>query len=427
MNTNLELTNAQTVNTVKAGKKYNFDQYDLVENKGSNMQDIYIVVSHLKNDNPFTGEIIKNGMWKDLNFLETKKYLDYLIKNNLLLRELPDINNALFEYYNEQNNFNFYYYDGTKEPKKILDLRTLEYEFESLYGTKNATKAFQKEFVDIMSENLRAAEYQRKQPFIEGEFELWINPTIEQLQEYNEVQNLDPSDNLENFIGYEHIIHNETLNVLQKELEEKGYLILNKSEIIETLKDDFKDFSEDDMSFEEWIEPVKLDELQGTGEYVIDGDLSFQPIKIETLIDERYGQGLNIDEKNLGDYFGNIIITKKGIEQTVRIDSYKLSFYSFLDIVDYLSVEVLDSFDTAHSKITNQNVEVDKPFVEICIMNNEYYVNTDAFVTEKDILDYVNNLFEIEGVDFEAKFFDRATMMRDKMYSADRSDDYKER
>lgn len=406
MNTNLELTNAQTVNTVKAGKKYNFDQYDLVENKGSNMQDIYIVVSHLKNDNPFTGEIIKNGMWKDLNFLETKKYLDYLIKNNLLLRELPDINNALFEYYNEQNNFNFYYYDGTKEPKKILDLRTLEYEFESLYGTKNATKAFQKEFVDIMSENLRAAEYQRKQPFIEGEFELWINPTIEQLQEYNEMQNLDPSDNLENFIGYEHIIEQEITSALQKELKDQGYFIFSGDELLETLKEDYKKYNILDMSFHEWAKPVDFSHLEKHKKYVVDGEISFKPIDFRSLIDNQYGLTQKMNPDLIPIYIKHLKFTKKGLQYNDLVNDNNISLYHFNDLNDYLSIEEFESFDVAHEKISNQNVELSDPFIEVSLKSREYYRNTKSFTTYSDLFNYINGIFDDEKMDLEIKYID---------------------
>lgn len=427
----------ETIQGTYDGVKVDFDRYNFLE-KTLSTKETSIVISYVEGDEePLTGDQIAYGSWYDLDITDIQPYLDYLIENNLLKRDLPFSTiglvkptfEELADYYNDHPDFNFYFYDGTEEPKNITDLKSLHYEAEHLHGSTDTTAEFREWFIENMIGRERAAEYQRSQPFIETEHELWINPTLNQLQEYNEMKGLDLEDNLEDFKGYDHIIHIETLNVLQKELEDKGYLILNKTEIIETLKDDYEEFNEEDMLFEEWIKPVKLDELQVASKYIIDGDLSFQPIKIEPIIDERYKHGLNIDEKEVKNYFNNIIITKKGIEHTTMIDSDKVSFYSFSDISDYLAIEEFESHDTAHSKISNQNVDVDKPFIEISMVNNEYYVNANTFIIEKDILDYVNNIFEVQGIDFEAKSFDRLTMMKEKMYVRDRniSDNCRER
>lgn len=421
MNTNLKHDSTESVKGTYDGVEVDFDRYNFVERTLST-KETSIVISYIEGDEePIRGEQVAYGSQYDLDLHDMHPYLDYLIENNLFKREIPEYElvpyKASFievaDYFNKRDDFNFYFYDGTDKPKKITDLNTLQFDAEYLHGTTDVTNEFREIFIEQMLQNKRAAEYQREQPFIDSEHELWINPTLKQLQEYNEMENLNPEDYLEGFKGYDHVIQNETLSLLEKELPDKEYLILKGVEILETLKEDFEVFNLDEISLEEWAKPVILHELIKESKYVVNGEISFKPINIETLLDERYGQSLPIDTKEIDIYLDNLMFTRKGIEQSELIDMNHISFYTFHDITDYLSLEEFESFNKAHEKITTQGVEVADSFIEIGIGNNEYYKNNSDFKTEKDILDYVNEIFDKEGIDIEAKTFDRLAILKE--------------
>lgn len=349
----------------------------------------------------------------------------------------------LAEYYNNHPDFNFYYYDGTEPPKRIEDLSTLKYEITSLHGVKDGTDEFRESFIDIMMDRKRATVYQREQPIVQAEFELWINPTIDQLHDYNEMEGLDFKENLETFKGYSGLIQDEIKLILQRELLDQDYLLLTKSEIIQSLLEDYIDYVDDDEKpetieeieerlfknveikpllnnnpyvFEKWIEPVNLNDLEDNKKYIVNSEISFKPIEFDqTFIDERYGQqNIEVSPSDMERYLKHIFITDKGIEYTEKSESNSVSFYSFDDLNDYLSIEELESFNAAHEKIAQHVYDVSLPFIEVAVGDKEYYKSTSELKTERDILDYVNSVFSKEGLNLEAKTFDRHSIWKEK-------------
>lgn len=99
-----------------------------------------------------------------------------------------------------------YYYDGFSEPKKINNVDELTIESNYL-GDK--TDEFMEEYnIEVNQSSLE--ELQENQFF--AKYNIWVNPTKEQLQEFNKSLLLDENEYLQNFEGYEKLYKDRQVN-----------------------------------------------------------------------------------------------------------------------------------------------------------------------------------------------------------------------
>lgn len=99
-----------------------------------------------------------------------------------------------------------YYYDGFSEPKKITNVDEITIESNYL-GDK--TDEFMEEYnIEVNQSSLE--ELQENQFF--ATYNIWVNPTKEQLQEFNKSLLLDENEHLQNFKGYEKLYKDRQVN-----------------------------------------------------------------------------------------------------------------------------------------------------------------------------------------------------------------------
>lgn len=188
--------------------------------------------------------------------------------------------------------------------------------------------------------------------------------------------------------------------ITKRELEKKGLLVFTGKEIIETLKEDYELFNQDkQMTFETWLEPVVLNELELDKKYIIDGDISFTPFLLdENFVEKKQG----IKKEEISDYLSNVVT----IDNELNLERDNVfSFYIFDDIEDYMSIETIEGFDAAHKKLDNHEVDVTEPFLELACGSHELYINTEELNNEKEMLNFLNRSFEKAHVDSIAIYF----------------------
>ena len=151
----------------------------------------------------------------------------------------------------------------------------------------------------------------------------------------------------------------------------ESLLTLTGKEIIQTLKEDYNEFEIDDTMFEEWVSPVDLSVLEDDKEYFIDGEISFKPILVEEL-----GLNNSVSSDNIASYFSNVIMT----------NNQHLSYYIFSDIEEYINIEEIESIERAFTKLTDKDINIDEPFVELLVGQYEFYINIVDLNTESKIL-----------------------------------------
>ena len=160
----------------------------------------------------------------------------------------------------------------------------------------------------------------------------------------------------------------------------ESLLTLTGKEIIQTLKEDYNEFKIDDTMFEEWVSPVDLSVLEDDKEYFIDGEISFKPIPVEEL---NLNNGVSSD--NIASYFSNVIMS----------NNQHLSYYIFSDIEEYINIEEFESIERAFTKLTDKDINIDEPFVELLVGQYEFYINIVDLNTKSKILSFINNSFKV--------------------------------
>lgn len=174
-----------------------------------------------------------------------------------------------------------------------------------------------------------------------------------------------------------------------EELDSMGLFLFTGAEIIETLEDDYEIYDAT-ISFDEWIKPVVVNNLDMQELYITNGDISFEPVPLHKWIAERELQNQSVDAAKIEEYLSNVLVLTESYDQIVESD---FSIYVFDDIEDYLGIETIESFDNAHRKLDNHGVEPSERFVEVAYDGREFYINTYKLSSERDILDFLNDTF----------------------------------
>lgn len=188
-----------------------------------------------------------------------------------------------------------------------------------------------------------------------------------------------------------------------EELDSMGLFLFTGAEIIETLEDDYEIYDAT-ISFDEWIKPVVVNNLDMQELYITNGDISFEPVPLHKWIAERELQNQSVDAAKIEEYLSNVLVLTESYDQVVESD---FSIYVFDDIEDYLGIETIESFDNAHRKLDNHGVEPSERFVEVAYDGREFYINTYKLSSERDILDFLNDTFSEAQKNVVAVSFNR--------------------
>lgn len=188
-----------------------------------------------------------------------------------------------------------------------------------------------------------------------------------------------------------------------EELDSMGLFLFTGAEIIETLEDDYEIYDAT-ISFDEWIKPVVVNNLDMQELYITNGDISFEPVPLHKWIAERELQNQSVDAAKIEEYLSNVLVLTESYDQVVESD---FSIYVFDDIEDYLGIETIESFDNAHRKLDNHGVEPSERFVEVAYDGREFYINTYKLSSERDILDFLNDTFSEAQKNVVAASFNR--------------------
>lgn len=188
-----------------------------------------------------------------------------------------------------------------------------------------------------------------------------------------------------------------------EELDSMGLFLFTGAEIIETLEDDYEIYDAT-ISFDEWIKPVVVNNLDMQELYITNGDISFEPVPLHKWIAERELQNQSVDAAKIEEYLSNVLVLTESYDQIVESD---FSIYVFDDIEDYLGIETIESFDNAHRKLDNHGVEPSERFVEVAYDGREFYINTYKLSSERDILDFLNDTFSEAQKNVVAASFNR--------------------
>lgn len=106
-----------------------------------------------------------------------------------------------------------YYYSGFSEPEKIESIESLFLESNYL---GNVTDEFMEEYEFHMKDG-DIADFQENQ-FV-ASYGVWVNPTKEQLQEYNKSVMLDDNEYLQDFEGHEQLYRNRHSKSIENNVE----------------------------------------------------------------------------------------------------------------------------------------------------------------------------------------------------------------
>lgn len=86
----LKLDSTESIQGIYSGEEVDFDRYNFLE-KTLSTKETSIVISYIEGDKePITGDQVAYGSWYDLIDEDIQMYVEHLIDNGLLKRELPN-------------------------------------------------------------------------------------------------------------------------------------------------------------------------------------------------------------------------------------------------------------------------------------------------------------------------------------------------
>lgn len=302
----------------------------------------------------------------------------------------------LMTHFSRRKDISLVYYDGLSDPIEVKTISPLD-----ILSEKLETDLYSW-LVDYLSEQPTICYYDMYKQIMNQFFDIWVNPTSEELNEFE-------GNTLEGFEASEESLIEKVQRTLTMDLTMNDYEVVLGSELIDRLVRLY-DKSSKLTTLTEWLDSVDVSGLKNHQYYIVDFDFFTKPIPLTQWdITERLNQTFPVTQTNLFLYFENLVVTKRGLESdTFEADS-KLEFQFYSDVDNYLERNSCEMKETALEKLLNDAVEPTRPFVEAIVENyGEIYINHHALYTEKDILDFINMAYELEEVDREAKSFDRS-------------------
>lgn len=189
-------------------------------------------------------------------------------------------------------------------------------------------------------------------------------------------------------------------------------LILTGAEIEATLLEDFYVFSEDaysEVSIAGYMYPVDLVELKMNQKYVVDSEISDEPILLSDYLEDK---NVPVPGATFEDYVNS------ALKKIPEADGMVVHTLYYEDFEEYFSEEVIDGFDKTYERLDRFDIDMDKPFIVIELSDSinpeANVVNIDEIKSPEDMLEVINETLKNETKNYRIESFNRKDVIKER-------------
>ena len=320
------------------------------------------------------------------------------------------IDNLIQQYY-IRSDMTYVQYDGSSAPIILDDVPEFRMDSDEIAEKVDCWSG------DYLSSVDHVHYYSMYQTLIKDVFNIWVNPTREDLMAFNMDNDLDPLDYLENFESLDRTWSEKLSLKAKAEFEVNGYKLIVGSELIEQFVRRYDKKPPKNLTLVDWLEPVNISGIDLDSYYVFDLEVVSKPI----LFDDRFlleqdNQQYRITPNNLKHYLDHVIVTQRGLSSRKVVEDKSIEFRCYYSMIHYLKMNPCETKESTFRKLLEDAVDPAQPFIEAITDNmGEVYINNASLKSEKAILDFINLAYMLEELDLEAKSFDRKKIMEGKL------------
>lgn len=313
----------------------------------------------------------------------------------------------LMTYYQNRDDITYVTCDGSAEPVEVKCLSMcamdVEERIDEIISWLNC----------YLIETEKVSFYHLYKHLMQDLQDIWVNPSLHELRQFNTEQGLPYTKNLEERPNYEQVWADQLLGEMEAALAEHGYAIVSGHELIDHYINVYDEHMAEDITLSEWIDSSYIEEIDTDSRYLYDLEVDTMPVLIEKdFIFSYASQDLRVPNELLSVYFDELLVTRRGIESNKVIEDRLFGINCYHNLRHYLKVQPFETKESSLRKLFRDSVDPTLPFVEVVMDGlGEIYINHVDLQTEKDILDFINLAYQVEEIDLEAKTFNRKNIL----------------
>lgn len=310
-------------------------------------------------------------------------------------------------FYQERDDITYVAYDGFADPVEVdcrpLDALNIEHKIEAIIPWLN----------HYLKTTDKVSLYDLYKQMTEYFFDVWVNPSLCELQQFNIEQGLPARAHLADLPDYEHAWADQLLCEMEARLAEYGYAIFTGHELIEYYLRIYDTYFAKDMTLSEWIDAKHIKGIDLEGRYLYDVEVDTMPVLIDRDFIIGYAsQDLKIADELLAIYMEELLVTKRGIQSNKVVEDRLFDIYCYTNLRHYLKCQPFETKESSLKKLLRDSVDPTQPFIEVVMDGiGEMYINQSNLQTERDIIEFMNMAYQVEEIDLEAKTFNRKNIL----------------